>query len=132
VTARATTVRSLGSGTWYFAVRAVNSSSGESGNSNVGQKVVSSGNASASRNVAITINPATQTLRVYNATVYDVSRTSAGPYALGRVVGTVAVGRSCQAGYSVPGTDYYRVWREEVTFSRTSRSNVVMARCRRS
>jgi hypothetical protein len=46
-------IGSLGTGTWYFAVRAVNSAGAESGNSNVTTKVVSG--AKVYKEVAVTV-----------------------------------------------------------------------------
>lgn len=57
VTRRSATISSLTPGTWYFAVRAVNTSGTESANSNVTTKAVTG--ASAARSVAITITPTT-------------------------------------------------------------------------
>ena len=57
MTRRSTTISSLTPGTWYFAVRAVNTSGTESANSNVTTKAVTG--ASAARTVAITITPTT-------------------------------------------------------------------------
>lgn len=57
VTRRSATITPLSAGTWYFAVRAVNTSQVESANSNVTSKVVAG--ATASRSVGITITAPT-------------------------------------------------------------------------
>jgi hypothetical protein len=51
--ARSVQIGSLGAGTWYFAVRAVNKSGVESANSNVASKVVTA--ATASKSVTVTV-----------------------------------------------------------------------------
>lgn len=51
--ARSVQIGSLGAGTWYFAVRAVNSSGVESANSNVASKVITA--ATASKSVTVTV-----------------------------------------------------------------------------
>jgi hypothetical protein len=124
-TATSTTIPSLGTGTWYFAVNAVNSNQVESANSNVAQKTVSS--ASAAKTVAITVTPTTQKLVTVGTAVYDVLYTQ-GTRQLGRQVGTVALGVSCNPQYPT-NTNYYPVLRSLVKFTLTSRSNTVVARC---
>jgi len=129
--ATSTTVPALSTGTWYFSVRAVNSSQVESGDSNVAQKTISS--ASAAKTVAITITPSTTppppttSLKTVGTTVYDVLYTG-GTRQLGRQVGTVALGVACNPKYPT-NTNYYPVVRSLVKFTRTSRSNTVVARC---
>lgn len=56
ITRRSATIDSLAPGTWYFAVRAVNTANMESGNSNVTSKAVAG--ASAARTLGITITSA--------------------------------------------------------------------------
>jgi hypothetical protein len=130
VTARAATISSLSSGTWYFAVRAVNSSQSESANSNIASKAIS-GASSASSTVAVTITAApnpTPTERLTIATaVYDVIRGSNGSWTRGRVVGTIPIGRPCRT-YYLSG-DYYGVWTGRVTITRTPRGTTLVARC---
>jgi hypothetical protein len=130
--ATSTTVSALGAGTWYFAVRAVNTAQLESDNSNVAQKTIAS--ASAARTVAITVNPApppppppSTSLKTTGTRVYDVLWQN-GTRVLGQQVGTIARGKPCDSTYKV-GTDRYRVNRNDVSFSAPSRSNSVVARC---
>lgn len=132
--ARSAVVTSLGAGTWYFAVRAVNSNQAESDNSNIAQKTISGG-ATAARTVNITISgtPAptpTPTLRTTDTRVFDYV-TQNNTRVLGRQVGTIALGRACDNTFKV-GLNRYRVTRSDVTFTRTSRSTSVVARCERS
>lgn len=144
VTARTTVVPSLAPGTWYFAVRAVNSQQRESDNSNIGQKTVTS--ASASGNVTITIAatptpppppppptppPPTptpvKTLKTTGTVVYDVTGSSRN-YRRGNVVGSISLGRPCDRTVTA-GSGYYKVARGDVRFTRQSRSTTVVARC---
>jgi len=125
-TATNTTISALGTGTWYFAVNSVNSNQVESAASNVAQKTISS--ASAAKTVAITVTPtSTQKLVTVGTAVYDVLYTK-GTRQLGRQVGTVALGVSCNPQYPT-NTNYFPVLRSLVKFTRTSRSNTVVARC---
>ena len=138
-TARTTTVSSLSPGTWYFAVRAVNSSGAESDNSNVTTKNVTG--ATAAQSVAITVTsptpvppPPTGGTLVTTATqVYDVvqSGSSWNPRA---VVGTIALGRTCTSSFTATG-GYYQVARTDgnmngVTLNGTRPwSKSLVARC---
>jgi hypothetical protein len=131
--ATSSTVSALGAGTWYFAVRAVNSQQLESDNGPVGQKSITS--ASAAKTVDITITastpPPTTTLKTVSTHVYDVIMQSDGSRLLGQQVGTIALGKPCGETYKV-GTDRYRVNRDYVTFTLTPRSRSVVARCAQS
>jgi hypothetical protein len=136
VTARTTTVSSLTPGTWYFAVRALNSRSLESDNSNIAQKVVAA--ATAAGSVAITVGstpppttpppttpPPETGLRTTHTTVYDVTDSD-----INVAVGTIALGRPCDQTFTVRNI-YYRVNSTEVRFTRTPRTRAVVARCAR-
>lgn len=137
-TLRTTTVTSLSPGTWYFAVRAVNSNGAESDNSNVTSKSVTG--ASAAQSVSITVTnptpvpPPTGGTLVTTATqVYDVvqSGSSWNPRA---VVGTIALGRTCSTTLTATG-GYYQVARTDgnmngVTLNGTRPwSKALVARC---
>jgi hypothetical protein len=127
--ATSTTISALGSGTWYFAVRAFNSNNIESDNSSVVSKTISS--ASAAKTVGITITGGTTptpSLKTVNGDVYDVVTSSSGSRRLGVKVGTIAIGKPCQSTYKVYST-HYRVTRTDVTLTRTPRSSSVVARC---
>lgn len=129
VTARAATISSLTAGTWYFAVRAVNSSQAESANSNIASKAIS-GASSASSTVAITITaaPNPTPARVTIATpVYDVIRGRNGRWTRGRFVGTIPIGRPCRT-YHLSG-NYWGVETGRVTITRTPRGTTLVARC---
>jgi hypothetical protein len=124
-TATSTTITALGSGTWYFAVRAVNASNVESANSTVTSKAITS--ASAAKTVAITIS-AGSTLKVVNKAVYEVRTSSTGYRSLGRQVGTIALGKPCQSSYKVYSS-HYKVTNSDVRFTLTPSSATVVARC---
>ena len=107
-------------------MRAVNTSNIESDNSNIAQKNITS--ASAARNLSITVTPSTPpTLKTTSTTVYDVLFQDGGRV-LGRQVGTAPLGTSCNGKYPT-NTNYFPVPRTSVSFTRTSRSNTVVARC---
>jgi hypothetical protein len=128
------TISPLGAGTWYFKVRAVNANQVESTDSNLASKVITS--ASSAGSVAITINgtptptpppPTTPTRRTIATPVYDVIRGSNGRWTLGRVVGTVAIGKPCRT-YYLTG-DYYGVLTGLVRITRTPRGTTLVAHC---
>ena len=126
--ATSTTISALQTGTWYFSVRAFNTSQVESDNSNVAQKAISS--ASASKSLTVTVTSSTQTMKTTSTRVYDVLFQNGGSL-LGREVGTVPIGTTCNSKYPV-NTNYYPVPRTSVSFTRTPRSNSVVARCAKS
>jgi hypothetical protein len=127
--ATSTTISALASGTWYFAVRSVNSSSVESDNSAVVNKTITSASAAKTVNITITGGTTpTPSLKVVNRDVYDVVTSSTGSRSLGRKVGTIALGKACQASYKVYSS-HYKVTLSDVTVTRTPRSSNVVARC---
>jgi hypothetical protein len=125
--ATSTTIAALGSGTWYFAVRAVNTGSVESANSTVASKTISSATAAKTVNITITgtTNP---TLKVVNSMVFDVVTSSSGYRSLGRQVGTIPLGKPCQSSYKVYSS-HYKVTTSDVRLTRTPQSSTVVARC---
>jgi hypothetical protein len=126
ITQRSATISSLSPGTWYFAMRSVNTSGVESSNSNVASKAVAG--ATAAKTVGITINPSSPAGRVTTATtVYDLTRSSTGNWILGRVVGTVPTGTACRT-YYLTG-DYYGVMTGYVKITRSPRGNTLVAHC---
>jgi hypothetical protein len=125
-TRRSATISPLTPGTWYFAVRAVNTSGTESDSSNVTSKAVAG--ATAAKSVAITITPATQTRVTIATSVYDIVRISAGNWVLGRVVGTAPVGTPCRSAYHLTG-DYYGINTGYVKLTRTPRGDTLVAHC---
>jgi hypothetical protein len=128
--ARSTTISALGAGTWYFAVRAVNSSGVESNNSSVVSKTISS--VSAAKTVAITISGGTTTtLKVVNPAVYEFIKNSDGTRSLGRMVGSIALGKPCDSTFKVYSS-HYRVDRADVRLTTTPRSVSLVARCAKS
>jgi hypothetical protein len=138
-TLRTTTVSSLSPGTWYFAVRAVNSSGAESDNSNVATKTVSG--ASSAQTVRITITaptpvppPPTGGLVTTATQVYDVLQQSNGTWSARVVVGSIALGRTCSTAFTANG-GYYQVGRTDGSMTGITRngvfpwSKVLVARC---
>jgi hypothetical protein len=120
------TAESLAPGTWYFAVRAFNTQEVESLESNVVQRDVNG--ASAANTVQVTVvPPPPPTLHTIASQVYDV-RGSGSQFALGRQVGTIALGKSCVSTFRV-GSNYYQVSRSDVTITRNPRSQTLVARC---
>ena len=119
-----TSIGSLASGTWYFAVRAVNSKGTESGNSNVATRNITG--ASRAKSVSVYIAPTTPYYST-STRVYDILFQSGGRV-LGVEVGRVPLGVKCDTRYPVP-SGYYPVPRTSVTFTKTARSTTVVARC---
>ena len=124
--ATSTTIAALASGTWYFAVRAVNSNNVESDNSTVVSKTISS--ASAAKSVNITITGTTPTLKVVNAMVFDVLHNSSGARILGRQVGTIPLGKPCNSSFKVYSS-HFGVSKSDASITITPRSTNVVARC---
>jgi hypothetical protein len=127
--ARSMTIAALGSGTWYFAVRAVNTSNVESDNSTVVSRTISAATAAKTVNITISSTPTT-TWKTISRRVYDVVIRD-GVYAVGRQVGTAPLGTPCQTHYKV-AADYYKVDASYVTRTLTPRSNTMIARCAKS
>jgi hypothetical protein len=131
ITRSAYTVQSLAPGTWYFAVRAFNTQQVDSVDSNVAQKDVTG--ASAASTVTISIvqapppPPPTDTLRTIETQVYEVLK-SGSRSALGKQVGTIALGKPCMSSFRV-GSSYYQVTRSDVSITRNPRSQTLVARC---
>jgi hypothetical protein len=126
ITSTAASILSLAPGTWYFSVRAFNTSSVESTNSNLASKAVTG--ATASGTVGITIT-STSTLKTIATPVYDLTRsTTTGQLVLGRYVGTIPIGKPCRTVYHLSG-DYWGVQNGYVTFSVTPRTITVVAHC---
>jgi len=128
--ATSVSIGSLAQGTWYFAIRSVNSKQVESGNSNVATRTITG--VSAAKNVSITITPATDpipTVPYYSISthVYDITFANNGRV-LGVEVGTVALGVKCNTKYPVP-TGYYPLPSNTVTLFKTPRSRTLVTRC---
>lgn len=121
----------LGAGTWFFKVLAVNANQVQSGDSNLASKVINS--ASSAGSVAITINspttpPPSGTRLTIATAVYDIVRGANGRgWVLGRVVGTIPIGKPCRT-YYLTG-DFYGVTTGRVTITRTPRGNTLVAHC---
>ena len=133
VSSTATTISSLAPGNWFFKVRAVNANQLESADSGVASKTVTGSSAAGAVSIAINATPTpppTTVLRTIATPVYDVIRGSSGRWVLGRVVGTVPVGRACRS-YYLTG-DYYGILTGLVTITRTPRGTTLVAHCARS
>jgi hypothetical protein len=138
--ARSTSIPSLAAGTWYFAVRAFNANQTDSPNSNVTSKVVTE--PTAARTVGITINATpppppppttpppsgTPSLKTIATPVYETF-IQGRDYVLGRVVGSIALEKPCNAGFIVGNYTHYKVTNSDVTFTLTPVSSIVVARC---
>jgi hypothetical protein len=125
-TVTSTTVGSLAGGTWYFALRAVNSKQLESDNSNVAQRSIAT--ASAAKTVAVTITAGTiKVLKTVATPVYDVKRYN-NAWTLRRVVGSIPLGKLCLKDFSIPG-NYFAVNASDVKLTLTPRSTRIVAKC---
>ena len=133
ITARSATISGLTPGTWYFAVRTLNTRSEESANSNIASQAVTG--ATAANTVSITITnptppppppPPTGTLRTTSTAVYDYVP-SGSWYVVGRRIGTIALGRRCSTEIRIGS--YYRVFSEDVTFTARPRGRYSIAQC---
>ena len=126
-TRRSATISPLTPGTWYFAVRAVNTSGTESDSSNVTSKAVAG--ATAAKTVAITITPAAQTRYTTSTSIYDIVRSSTtNKFVLGRYVGTAPIGTPCRSAYYLTG-DFYGINTGYVKLTRTPRGDTLVAHC---
>jgi hypothetical protein len=127
--ATSASIAALGSGTWYFAVRAVNTGGGESANSSTVSRAITA--ATAAKTVNITISSSTSgTYKTVSTAAYDVLIRD-NVRVLGRQVGTVRTGTPCQTHYKV-GTSYYKVDASYVRVTTPPRSNTIVARCAKS
>jgi hypothetical protein len=116
-------VNSLAPGTWYFSVRAVNSSGVESVNSNVASRAVTG--ATAARTVSVTV---TSGLRTVATNVWDYYTRTDGVLARRAVVGQIALGRPCLSTFRV-STSHYEVDRSYVTLTSTPQSTRLVVKC---
>ena len=133
MTRRSATISGLTPGTWYFAVRAFNTSNAESDSSNIATKAVTGGTAARTVNITITastpVPPPTGTLRTTSVDVYDVLQQSNGTWSPRAIVGRIAIGRTCSTAFTANG-GYYQITRSDVTMNGTSPwSNILVARC---
>ncbi len=129
-TATSTSIGSLGQGTWYFAVRAVNSRGVESNSSSTVSKVITGASAAKTVNITITGTRRRPRTRPSPRRVYDVI-TRDGARVRGRQVGTIAKGKACDSTYFVSPA-FYGVNRSDVRITVTPRSTRVIVRCERS
>jgi hypothetical protein len=130
ITRTSATVTSLTPGTWYFAVRAVNTAGAESSNSNVSSKAVTGATAAKSLAITVTSPPATGTYKTISVNVWDVRKRSDGVWARIGVVGKIALGRPCSTSFKV-GDHHYLVSRSYVTLTKTPASSQLVVYCER-
>jgi hypothetical protein len=132
--ATSTTIGSLGGGSWYFTMRAVNSRGVESDNGAIRQKSITA--ATAAKTVNITISgggtptppPTGTTLKTISTRVYDVIWDSAASKRIrGREVGSIALNKPCDVNYKVDA--FYGVNKADARITVTPRSNRVIVRC---
>ena len=125
ISSSAAVIDGLTTATWYFKVRAVNANQVESSSSNVKSKAITA--SRAAKTVAITItNPAVR--KTISTKVYDLVRSpTTGQFMLGRLVGTVALGKNCRT-YHLWG-DYYGVLTGLVKITVNTRGNTLVTHC---
>lgn len=128
ITRTSATVSSLAPGTWYFAVRAVNTAGTESANSNVSSKTITGATAAKSLTITVTAPPATGTYKTISVNVWDVRRRSDGVWARIGVVGKIALGKPCSTSFKV-GAHHYLVNRSDVTLTKTPASTQLVVYC---
>jgi hypothetical protein len=119
---RRSTTLNLAPGTWYFAVRAVNTNGAESSNSNVASKSVSGATSAATATVTVS------TLVTLSTNVWDVRRRSDGVWVRRAVVGQIALGRPCSTSFRV-GSYHYLVNRADVRLTSTPQSTNLVTKC---
>jgi hypothetical protein len=107
-------VDKLTSGTWYFAVTALNAAGIESGYSNI-----------ASKAVTVQTQPAPPVLSTVDTTAYTINKTT-DALALA-AVGIVPLGVACKPQYDANGLNV--VPRDLVKFKTSTRPLVVVAKC---
>lgn len=123
-TRRSTTISSLAPGSWFFAVRAVNTSGAESANSNVYSKNVTGAKAAKTVNVTITSSG----LRTISTNVWDYRVKANGIRARIGVVGQIALGKACDSSFKV-AQSHYRVNRADVRLTKTPQSTELVTYC---
>jgi hypothetical protein len=126
-TRRSHTINSLGTGTWYFSVRAVNTSNVESSDSNISSKSVSSSSSAKSLQVAITPPPAGR-MRTVSQYAWDAIIREDGLWVRRAVVGTIPLNKPCSKSFRVT-PKYYVVNRSDVTFFATPVSSQIVVLC---
>ncbi len=101
----------------------------ESSNSTLAQKTITG--TSAAKSLTVSVAPTSTAIYKTVATpVYDVLFQNGGRV-LGRLVGSVALGTKCNEKFPT-NTYYYPVPRTKVSFTSSTRSNTVVARCAKS
>jgi hypothetical protein len=138
-TSTGTPYTGLTPGSWFFCVKAVSLTDATSSCSNVSSKTIAPGVPawSDTKSVTVTItptvpNPPTQ-LQVVAQAAHAVDlkvRDGKVVYLLAKQVGTVPLGTPCRRDFGVPGTDYWRVDANQVTFNSPSvKTFLPVARC---
>ena len=132
-------VENLDPATWFFTLRAFNSTGAESKRSNVVSKTITGGTTKLVKTTVWKVLPAPSIpkppggLTVVDETAWNVAieRTDGRVYfVLNQKIGAVAEGASCFRDFRVPGTDYYRIARTDVTYQVNDPTLLVVARCK--
>lgn len=131
-TARELTIDDLAAGAWYFGVRAINTDQVQSDLSNVASKTIVGNSVTRSVTLrALTKPQPPGSLSVTEKMAHEVDwNWKKARFVLGDRIGTVPLGTECKRDFNIQGTDYYRVERRDVDFSRNrGRTHLVVAKC---
>ena len=121
-------IGNLAADTWYFAMTSVDADGRESSNkSNVASKTIIGNSASNNASIIITYPPKPPVLNTVEQIAYEIKDHPTKGVVLGRAVGTIDLGVGCDMMFNIE--DYYKVPRELVTFTKSPKSNIIVAKC---
>ena len=119
----------LAAGTWFFDVRASNSAGIDSAPTPAVSTAIVLASATANASVTVNTQPNPPSgLTVVQKTAYEIKSSRWDGVILGRNVGTVPLGTAC-GSEPIVGTSYYEVPRKSVTFTKTPKSDLIVAKC---